>query len=513
MSKLKSIATSIFSHWVLVLYNMVISFFLSPFIVNSLGDLYFGLWVTLIQFTSYMYLLDFGIRNTVVHRTAQAVGGKRHSTLVYVIKSSMRLSTAIALLTLVASGILALVVPMFLGLEPDVEAEARIVIFISGFTIAIAIWNNPNEGIIRGFGLFLLANSFGFFTLTLRTALTVILLLQGYKIVALAIAQLTVSIIHVIFIRYMAARHLQKRGFRKGRRPLTRLRFIAMARSVWNYSWSILIDNISQKVIFTSDTIVISTILSVPLVTFYAIANQLVEYLRRLIDSSMQVIIPIASEITGARHNNDLKGLLIQSTRFTAWFSLPILVMYIVVGDTFVGLWMGPKYADPVRPILMTLAITQILAVQHYGITVVMRSLEKHKIIAHLRSGEAIVNVILSVILAKQIGLIGVALGTAISHSIVTAIILPRIVTRELNISYLSFIMPAYFKTAIICALIAGLAHWMNVYYTPESLAMFFLNMAVVAFAYIVLSYLVVLNGYERQAISRRILSRLAPSK
>jgi O-antigen/teichoic acid export membrane protein len=286
-----------------------------------------------------------------------------------------------------------------------------------------------------------------------------------------------------------------------------------MARSVWNYSWSILIDNISQKVIFTSDTIVISTILSVPLVTFYAIANQLVEYLRRLIDSSMQVIIPIASEITGARHNNDLKGLLIQSTRFTAWFSLPILVMYIVVGDTFVGLWMGPKYADPVRPILMTLAITQILAVQHYGITVVMRSLEKHKIIAHLRSGEAIVNVILSVILAKQIGLIGVALGTAISHSIVTAIILPRIVTRELNISYLSFIMPAYFKTAIICALIAGLAHWMNVYYTPESLAMFFLNMAVVAFAYIVLSYLVVLNGYERQAISRRILSRLAPSK
>ncbi|MCW9014602.1 MAG: oligosaccharide flippase family protein [Gammaproteobacteria bacterium] len=510
MNKIRNIANGIFSHWALVLYNMVVSFFLSPFIVNTLGDLYFGLWVTLMQFTSYMYLLDFGLRNTIVHRTAQAVGGRKTSTLVPAIKASMRLSTAIAFLTVIVAIILSFLVPPLLNLDPSAESDARWVILISGITISITIWNNPNEGVIRGFGLFLLANSFGFFTLTIRTALTVTLLLLGYKIISLALAQLFVSIIHVIFIKYVAQHYLKKRGFRKSKFRLSLYRFKALATSVWKYSWSILVDNISQKVIFTSDTIIISMILSVPLVTFYAIANQLIEYLRRLIDSSMAVIMPIASEITGAHREGDLISLLIQSTRFSAWFSLPVLTMYVVMGDTFVGLWMGPNYAEPVKEILTILAITHIIAIQHYGIIIVLRSLEKHRVVAPLRIIEAIVNVVLSVILAKTMGLIGVAFGTAISHVLVTAIILPYIITKELKISYLDFIVPSYLKTLITCGLIAAIGYWIDIEYHPANMAMFFLNISLIILIYLVFSYIFVLNQTERDRVSTRIKAKLA---
>jgi len=508
MINIKNVITGLFSQWVLVLYNMIVSFFLSPFIVNTLGNLYFGLWVTLIQFTSYMYLLDFGLRNTVVHRTAQAVGGKRATTLSHIINAAMKLSTIIALVTFFIAVILSYLVPPLLGLDAVAEADAGRVILISGLTISIAIWNNPNEGVVRGFGLFFLANVFGFFTLTIRTILTVVLLMNGYKIVALAFAQLVVSIIHAFFIMWVARTHLKKRGFKKSRFRLSRLRFIALTKSVWNYSWSILVDNFSQKLIFTSDTIIISMILTVPLVTFYAIANQLVEYLRRMIDSSMQLVLPLASEITGSQNDGDLKTVLVQSTRFTAWFSMPILTMYLVMGETFVGLWMGPEYAQPVKEILVILVITQMFALQHYGITMILRSLEKHTIIAPLRITEAVVNISLSIILAKQIGLIGVALGTAISHTLVTSIILPYIVTKELKMKYLDFILPSYFKTVIACVVIAGAGSWVNTNWLPDSMLMFFINISYIIFLYLIISYFFILNGIERSRLKAKLISR-----
>ena len=51
MTTVRSVAQAIFSSWFGLITSVVLSFFLAPFIVNSLGDVYYGIWAVMMQFT------------------------------------------------------------------------------------------------------------------------------------------------------------------------------------------------------------------------------------------------------------------------------------------------------------------------------------------------------------------------------------------------------------------------------------------------------------------------------
>ena len=71
MSIKKNIILTIFSNWTVLLLNIIISFFLAPYVVHKLGNVYYGIWAIVMQFTGYMYLMDFGVRDAVIRYTSQ----------------------------------------------------------------------------------------------------------------------------------------------------------------------------------------------------------------------------------------------------------------------------------------------------------------------------------------------------------------------------------------------------------------------------------------------------------
>ena len=62
----RQIVRNLFSNWAGLLINIVVSFFLAPFVVHKLGNTYYGIWAVVGQFTGYLYLLDFGIRESII---------------------------------------------------------------------------------------------------------------------------------------------------------------------------------------------------------------------------------------------------------------------------------------------------------------------------------------------------------------------------------------------------------------------------------------------------------------
>ena len=66
LNMLRKVSRNVFSNWASLAINLVISFFLAPFVVNRLGSLYYGIWVIMMQLTGYIYLLDFGVRESVI---------------------------------------------------------------------------------------------------------------------------------------------------------------------------------------------------------------------------------------------------------------------------------------------------------------------------------------------------------------------------------------------------------------------------------------------------------------
>ncbi len=86
--------------------------------------------------------------------------------------------------------------------------------------------------------------------------------------------------------------------------------------------------------------------------------------------------------------------------------------------------------------VLQILMISQILSVANTTAGQISYGTEKHRSVAKWSSIEAFLNLSLSILLAKSIGIYGVAWGTSIAATIIQLSFWPRFVRRELGVPH-----------------------------------------------------------------------------
>ena len=75
---------------------------------------------------------------------------------------------------------------------------------------------------------------------------------------------------------------------------------------------------------------------------------------------------------------------------------------------------MGDQYAQPSGTVMQILLISVVLGSANTTSAGIVYGMEKHKRLAFWAIGEAVANLVLSIILVQKIGIYGVAWGTAI---------------------------------------------------------------------------------------------------
>ena len=71
-STTKRFALNVGMNWVATAVNMVVPFFLTPFVVRHLGTVQYGLWILAVSTVSYLALLDLGLRSAVIRFVSKA---------------------------------------------------------------------------------------------------------------------------------------------------------------------------------------------------------------------------------------------------------------------------------------------------------------------------------------------------------------------------------------------------------------------------------------------------------
>ena len=146
-----------------------------------------------------------------------------------------------------------------------------------------------------------------------------------------------------------------------------------------------------------------------------------------------------------------LQRLLIIATRMALLVTLPLCLGFLFLGRQFITLWMGPTYADSAI-LLMVLTIPQFGSMSQYGSVLVLTGMARHRALAYFALAEGLANVVLSVILVQQMGLIGVAWGTVIPHFICTTLVVPVYTLRVLKMNVADYFRQAYLRP-LVCAL------------------------------------------------------------
>lgn len=492
MSLLNKLLRNIFSNWAGMAVGLIISFILAPIVVHGLGDTYYGIWVIMMQLTGYMWLFDLGIRESVIRYVSKHHTDKNSDELNKIVSTAFYLYLFIGVITIAITFVLAYYFPHIFEIKKEAIDIARIVLIITGINVAQGWLFNTYVGILMGLQRYDIFNKIGIAFGILRFIVIVIFLHLGYGIIALGIIQLCINFLSNILMYFYCKREIHD------------LKIIPFNKKhmqhklILNYSVFVLINNVGQKIVFFTDALVIGIFLPVNAITYYAIPGNLINYMRNIVTAMTRVFNPLISELETKNENEKIKLIFLKGTKFSIIIGLPIGITYLFLGKLFISLWMGNEYALASSGVIFVLSIAHSFSLVHYTIDNVLYGISKHNIIAYLRISEAIVNLILSIILVKTMGIVGVAIGTAIPHIIFMVIVLPILVCRlvELPVS-------KYLKSAIVPSTTAILpyafgCYILNQYFPSESMAMFFLKILAIFPLYLISIWFIALDNDEK---------------
>ena len=347
---------NVLSNWTGYIVSVGITFFLSPFIVHHLGDSAYGVWVLLVSLTGYLGLLDLGVRGAVTRYVARFHTQTRHEDSSRIVSSALGIFVIAGMIAIFFSVVLAAFALRIFHIPPAHQFAAGVVLPLVGITVALSLTGSVFGGIVAGLQRFDLVNGIEIAISILRALATVLVLDAGKGIIALAAIQLGFAALRGLVYVYFSLRLYPE--LRVSLRLVNR-QHLHMIFSFSLYSFML---QVSAYLILYTDAVVIGAFLPVSLVTFFSIAGNLVTYARGLTNGITTTMTPMASQLEASGKHSELQWVTLKGARYASALMLPIGVTFMLRGSTFIGLWMGPKYASLSGTVLLVLAIAYVMS-------------------------------------------------------------------------------------------------------------------------------------------------------
>jgi O-antigen/teichoic acid export membrane protein len=468
--RVRHIARNVLFNWFGTIANMAVGFFLSPFILHRLGNLTFGVWVLSVSVVGYMNLLDLGMQNSVLRFVSKGYTQNDHEGASEVFSAALWIRLQISALVLLLSVGLAAVFPFMFKVPAELAGDARKAVVLIGASAAISMLIGVFGGVLSALNRYDLQNSAILVQTVIRVVGVVAVLRTGHGIVAIAVCELVATLVGNLLVMGIARR------LYPGLRIQLKIPRKETLRKIWSYSVYVFLTGIAVQLVYQTDNIVVGAFVSASAVTFYAIANSLCRYATQVIGSIGTTFVPAASTYEAAGDKAGLLMLYRNGTRAMLMVSLPMMITLIVRGSTFIGLWMGPQYSHSSGIVLIILSVALLVSFANRTAGSIAFGIEKHKPIAVLAISEGIVNLVLSIVLARRYGLYGVALGTFIPSVAVQLLFWPSYVSKLVGVSAFDVVVRIW-APMYLAALPFGIASYViDHFYPAHSLPIFFLQ-------------------------------------
>jgi O-antigen/teichoic acid export membrane protein len=500
-----AVLRNVTSNWAALVVNTALSFVIAPIVVNSLGSVYYALWTLLLQFTGYLWLFDFGVRESVIKYVAQYHAAGDDRELEVTVRTAVSLYAGVAVLGLGAALGLAAALPYLFTIPAEAVQTARITAFITGATVAYSFLANVFVGVLMGLQRFYLVSRVGIFFSIARAAAIFLLLSNGFGIVSLAMVQLALSVLSGVRVYYFCRRDLPHVSFS----PM-RLERANVGRLLHFGKW-VLVSNLGDKIIFSTDAIVIGFFLPIATLTYYAIAGTLIIHLRSFIQAMAAVFNPLSSSLQATNDRVRLARVVLSGAKFAVLLGLAPCIGFILLGERFITLWMGAEFAPTAGTVLTVLAAGHAVGLPYATISGALYGLGRHRTVAISRVVEGAANLLLSIVLVKTYGWVGAAIGTAVPHAIMVGAVLPRLLPSIGPISLREYYQWTYLRPGLAAAPFAATCWAVEHLLAPGDLVTFLAVGTVSLVTYVVPVAALTLTPDERAYAARLLRLRARP--
>lgn len=389
--------------------SIIIGFIMMPFLISTLGEELYGLWIVVGSVVGTYYLLDMGFSQAITRYVAKYIHQNNPEAANRTINTALVLYSLLGLLVFVVSVIAANTgVEALMGDSQNISL-AQTLLILSGLTLALEFPAKSFPGIVSAY------MRYDFIALVRmgKTILDAILiywfLSRGYGVITLAAITLVTGLVSTaIYVRFTSSLFKELR-FKRSLVDFTTL------KDVFHFSKWVFMFDMNAMVRDKMDIWFIAFYQSSTVLTIYYVAVRLTEYALQFLTQATGITGPIFTEYYAKGEHEKLQQSVVAFIKLDIALGTIFLVGFYLVGASFIRLWMGEGFAyQEAYACLVILAAGRFAVYFSSPLQSLLMTVNRHSIGAWVSVAETLLSAVLLWVLTPRYGIVGAAIAIAI---------------------------------------------------------------------------------------------------
>ncbi|RJQ53090.1 MAG: hypothetical protein C4526_06930 [Nitrospiraceae bacterium] len=397
------------------LLSFALQIFIMTYLIKVLGKDSYGVVVLALALVANTNILEAGFGLSVTKYVAEYKARGDWPRLLQTINTNLVIST---IMGIVMCSILTLINEVFLEkiftipseLVPGAKNMIRALILLS----VVEFWSVSLIRVAEGLQKFALARSMELVKWFLRAVFVLIAVYAGYGLAGIGAAYLAAGILSLVVVYIKVI--MQDPELRLSISLSSKESF----KQLFGFSIWIFLSKAFAFISYKIDTIVIAIFLPPANLAYYSIAFKVYEILSYGINLISYAIMPVTSELQAADNRTKLRLLFHKSSRYTLMFMFPILAFSFLYVFQVIEFWVGEDFGISVMLAQMFIISLFFVALSSSG-AVMMIGLNRVKELVVYAGAGSLVNLTVSIVMVKEIGVKGVLVGTLVGSVIIAS--------------------------------------------------------------------------------------------
>lgn len=486
--------------YVIIALNMIIGVAYTPILTSKLGQSEYGLYSLVASVISYLTILDFGFGNAIIIYTARyrAKGEKEKERKLH--GMFLVIYTIIGIVAGIIGVILYFNVNKLFGqsMTADELSKAKILMAILTFNLVMTFPLSIFSSIITAYEKFVFAKILNIARILLNPLIMIILLNMGYKSVALVVVTTCLNIGTLLINMFYCKTKLD-----------TKLKFgkidKLLLKEICAYSVFIFLNTIIDKINWSVDQFVLGAVAGTVAVAIYSTASHLNTMYLNFSTAISSVLLPkVAIMQENNASDEEFSSIFIKTGRIQYAILALIITGFILFGQEFINImWVGPEYSQAYLIACILMIPVTLPLIQNVGINILqVKNLYKYRTI--ILFGIAILNVGISIPLAKRWGGVGSAIGTGMALTLGQIIILNVFYYKKVHINIPKF-WKEILKMSIPVIAVFTIGIGIKTIMPINTRIMLVSEIIVYAILYVIGMYNFGMNNYEKELFSKPV--------
>lgn len=440
MNSTKQIKYGAIISYISIAINILYGFLFTPWMVRTIGQSQYALY-TLSSSLIALFTVDFGLSAATSKFVSQYHAEGREDKVNQFLGTVYKLYFGVDMIILIIFiAVFFMIDIIYATLSPIELEQFKVVYLIAAATSTLTFPFVTLNGVLNAYEKFVQLKIADLLYRFLLLILMSLALLSGFGLYGVVTVNGIVAVVIIIYKLIVIRRTTGiKVSFLNSDKEAYKLIF---KFSVWTT-----VATLANRLIFNITPSILGAVANTSAIAVFGIVTTIEGYVYLITSAINGMFMPRISRIYADKHEEQLLPLMINVGRFQFALNGLIVVGFAIVGRQFLNLWMGPTYSEAYFGILLVIIpglFYNALQIANTAMTV------KNKVhlpaIVALIAG--VINVSLSLLLSKIIGVVGACISIFVAYMI-RAFLMNWLHYKKMEINIGKFIKACYIKMSI----------------------------------------------------------------